>query len=316
MDRLENKTGLIVNPQAGRGKAKKSWAAIQRSFPERVQSLQVQWTTPQGAGALAAQKLLQEGVERLLVLGGDGTVHHVVQVLMGRERNVSLGVLPGGTSNDWFRMLNLSGDPVEAFRQVIEGRSEKADVGALTSEGNDGVTYFLNASYTGLMAMGDRSIDENAWIAKLSGGMGAAIFGFLSAIYHFRPTDLTVELNGEKRHFNRVTALLISLGKTNISDIVFFPDAALRDRYFNVLVLDRLRKTEVFRLFAELVRKNIGVLNEFTRAQARQVRIFPRGSTAQEVRADGEEAGHLPAELRLAGEISVISGDSSNGTSV
>jgi diacylglycerol kinase family enzyme len=111
---------LVVNPFAT-GVDEHRLAAVQASLPEETET---RITTAAGeAGDIARAA---GDVEAIYVLGGDGTYN---EVLNGLERDVPLGLLPGGGTSVLPRALGLPRDPVDAAKRVALGRTRRIGLG-------------------------------------------------------------------------------------------------------------------------------------------------------------------------------------------
>lgn len=125
------RAALIINPRAGR----------QRDPPETVRAIiailreggieanAIETTGPGTAGAIAASEAAS-GSEIVFACGGDGTVHEVLQGLVGT--NVALGVIPLGTANALARSLGLSLNPLNAARQYGASETVRIAVGEVS----------------------------------------------------------------------------------------------------------------------------------------------------------------------------------------
>lgn len=140
-----HKIKLIVNPNADLGRAWQK-AADLRPIVEEFGG--ADWTGtvyPTHASELARQAG-EVGYELVIALGGDGTVHEVINGLMilPVERRPRLGVVPLGSGNDFAYAIGMDPHPEIALRQVLTGREHSIDVGRL--EDNRGrVEYWDNA---------------------------------------------------------------------------------------------------------------------------------------------------------------------------
>ena len=113
---------LIFNPIANLGR---SWSVASSLRPLLTELGGVDWTGtvyPTHAAELARQAG-EEGYERVVVMGGDGTVHEVVNGLMQLppEKRPAMAIVPVGTGNDFAYSLGISTVPEEALRQAIQG---------------------------------------------------------------------------------------------------------------------------------------------------------------------------------------------------
>ena len=125
---------VIVNPVAGRSRRDaRAWRAMEQALRAAALAYDVAWTTGPGDGARIAAAAWQQGRERFLVAGGDGSVHDVVNGLLSAQhargepafpdpaRIPTVVPLPLGTGNDWSRSLELPGEPA-ALAAIILGQ--------------------------------------------------------------------------------------------------------------------------------------------------------------------------------------------------
>ena len=92
---------LFLNPTAGRGSAARRKSRILELLDQR--DIDVVYHASQSAGDLEAQVLqhVDTGATRIVVVGGDGSVHEGVNGIMRSRNNAALGVIPTGTGNDF-----------------------------------------------------------------------------------------------------------------------------------------------------------------------------------------------------------------------
>ena len=149
----------IYNPTAGRSRRSRAWLRVERELRRTGLRFDVATTTAAGHAADIAATALRDGARRILVAGGDGTVHEVVNGLMRDHalRTTSdlptLVPLPLGTGNDWARSLRLPHDPVALARCVARGTAMFHDVGRIQFPERPGtVRWFINVAGAGFDA--------------------------------------------------------------------------------------------------------------------------------------------------------------------
>ena len=92
----------------------------------------------------AAARAAAAGGHTIIVAGGDGTVHHVVNALASVPSTI--GILPSGTGNDFARALGLPLDVVAAAARLAQGRTRRVDLAEVNGR------VFCTVGGTGLMA--------------------------------------------------------------------------------------------------------------------------------------------------------------------
>ena len=116
---------FLVNPASGGGKGERAVSLLGEAAAKAGAELVVS----QSVEDLAAQaeKAAAEGLERLVVAGGDGTFHHVAQGLTGSE--CAMGIVPLGRGNDLAGTLGIPGELSKALEVAIDGSVRRIDVG-------------------------------------------------------------------------------------------------------------------------------------------------------------------------------------------
>lgn len=149
----------IHNPTAGRSRRSRAWSRIAGELRRAGLRFDVQATTAAGDGADIAAAALREGIRHIMVAGGDGTVHEVVNGVMrdAAQRQAdcppTIVPLPLGTGNDWARSLRLPRDPQALAACVVRNRGLLHDVGCITFPARPGATHwFINVAGAGFDA--------------------------------------------------------------------------------------------------------------------------------------------------------------------
>ncbi len=107
-----------------------------------------------GGGTACAQKAIDAKCDAVVACGGDGTVHEVVQSLVGTD--VALGVIPLGTANALASNLGLLGSPVKVARALLNSIPVRVPVGRIyfrDSAGKEDSRYFIVAAGVGADAL-------------------------------------------------------------------------------------------------------------------------------------------------------------------
>jgi YegS/Rv2252/BmrU family lipid kinase len=130
----KQKTYLILNPNADLGRA---WRQAGDLRPVVDQFGGADWTGTvyPGHATELARQAAEAGYELVVSMGGDGTVHEVVNGLMQvpAERRPRLGIVPLGSGNDFSHAVGVDPNPVSALQQIFTGKPRLIDIGKLTN---------------------------------------------------------------------------------------------------------------------------------------------------------------------------------------
>jgi sphingosine kinase len=134
---------VVVNPHGGTRRGLAVLEAVKPVFAASGAELDVRVTAAAGHAEEIAKTVHLAGCDGLCLIGGDGTIHEVVNGLLRRPDPVStpLGVIPGGTGNSLAEHLKCS-DALDAAQRIVAGHTRPLDVVRTTTE--NGVTYCVN----------------------------------------------------------------------------------------------------------------------------------------------------------------------------
>lgn len=175
---------LIVNPAAGGGQARRAMGAVRAVVERRLGAVDhVVTERPDHAIALA-REASESGRTRIIAVGGDGTLHEVVNGVLasGRAEDVVVGFVGQGTGGDFRRTLGIA-HRLDAYVEALAARHERLlDVGALRYRALDGATrtrWFVNILSAGMGGLVDRYV---AAAPRLLGAKAAYYLASLRAL--------------------------------------------------------------------------------------------------------------------------------------
>ncbi len=123
------KTYIIINPNADRGNAWRLASDLRHIVDEFGKADWSGTVYPTHANKLARQAAL-DGFERIIAMGGDGTVHEVINGIMQAppDQRPQVGIVPLGSGNDFSSAIGIKDDPSEALRQALSGKPKPIDL--------------------------------------------------------------------------------------------------------------------------------------------------------------------------------------------
>lgn len=153
---------LFLNPTAGRGRAGQRLARIETVFADHGLSLTVVKSNASGDIEDRVTDHVNSGARRIVVAGGDGSIHEAVNGLLAASGKASLGVIPTGTGNDFAKACGITLDWEQATHQLAEriaagDTAQKIDVGRMNDR------YFANGLGVGFDAKVTRVARSYRW---------------------------------------------------------------------------------------------------------------------------------------------------------
>lgn len=283
---------LLTNPAAGKGRARAAAAvALPRLRAGGVRVRNLAGRDADEAQALAATAVA-DGVDALVVCGGDGLVHLALQVLAGT--GIPLGVVPSGTGNDVARYLDLDPrDAAAAVDVVLRGRTRTLDLA--TTGGRHFVTV--------LAAGFDAKVNERANRMRWPTGQMRYNLATVAELGVFRPISYTLELDGR---VERTDAMLVAVGNGPSfgGGLRITEGALLDDGLLDVVVIKPMSKPELLRTYPRLFKGTHVHHPAYRHHRVRRVTVAAAGVVAY---ADGERIGALPLTVEaLPGALEVF----------
>ncbi len=237
-----------------------------------------------------------DGLDVLVVLGGDGAAHQGVQFCAGTD--VALALVPSGTGNDLARALGVPPDPLAAVAELVaalrSGRRRRIDLGRVAG------TWFATVLCSGF----DAAVNARANRMRWPSGPRRYDLAILAELASFRAGPVTVETETELLELD---AMLVAVGNTAWygGGIPICPGAEPDDGLFDVTVVGKAGRGELLRILPSL-RTGRHVERPGVRTlRAREISVAGASWPAY---ADGEPLGTLPVSLRCVPDALTVVG--------
>ena len=291
---------VIRNPVAGGARNRRAWERFEQVLRRTGLRFDVCTTTRPGDGARLAESALSAGIDRIMVAGGDGSVHDVLNGLMRARRATvvagesapTLVPVPLGTGNDWSRSLRLPRDPERLAALVAAGATAPHDVGVIRFPGRDEAPrWFINVAGAGF----DAHVISR--LPAPTPSRFAYLAGALRELGRYRSPRFRIEVEDGRCREGRFLLAFVANGQYCGHRMHVAPPALLDDGRFDVVTVDDMG---VLRALPKLLRLYFGnVLRDplVQHATTRCVSIESDPVTA--VEADGQLVGTTPVEIRV-----------------
>jgi diacylglycerol kinase (ATP) len=291
---------VIVNPNAGSGRGKKDWNKISSLLEKEGIVFSVKFTDKKEDAITLTRNGIESGYRKIITVGGDGTLNEVVNgVLLNTTCppvEISLGLIPVGTGNDWGKMFGIPSDYQKAVEIIREGKEMIHDAGIVSYSSDEGIKtrYFINIAGLGF----ESAVVKRTNFQKDHGHSGKLIYFYnlLLSLLAYRNTKTEIEIDCEKVIVN-LFSLNIGNGRYCGGGMRQTPDALPDDGLLDVTVIGDIGKTEIIRKLHLLYDGTILSHPKISGFRARKIKVTS-GSDIW-VEADGESLGHTPAEFGI-----------------
>jgi len=299
------KLRLLVNPTAGSGRAARRVPELTRALEARGIQAQLAETRGPGDATRLVHEARADGVECLLVMGGDGTLNEVSQGYLDADGRPlpgpDLALLPSGTGGDFRKTFELGSSTEEAIERLTSSAARPLDLGVLELTAHSGETIrraFLNITSFGLGGLTDRLVNAGPkWI----GGRAAFFVGALRAMASYRNAPVRVRVDGEVRLEAPIVNVAIANGRFFGGGMQIAPEADPSDGMFDVIALHDLTAAQSIALSPRIYQGTHlgqpGVLS-LRGALVEAESLVPRAEVLIDM--DGETPGRLPLVARVA----------------
>lgn len=245
----QRKIKIIFNPMADMGSA---WRAANDLRPILAENGHAEWSGtvyPTHATELARQAAL-EGYERVIAIGGDGTVHEVINGLMQVpiEQRPLFGIVPVGSGNDFAHALGLPSQADHALALALKGQATWVDIGLLTDE-NGRQEYFNNTLGIGF----DAVVTIRTHKLPILRGFWMYLTAVLQTIIlNHNPNRMKIEVDGKQWEEDALMFTLCN-GPREGGGFIIAPQANLEDGRLNYCVVKKCGRLTMLRLLPEFM---------------------------------------------------------------
>ena len=237
-----------------------------RAFRRQGWVVEVVRTEQPNHGAELAARAAREGVERVVVVGGDGTVHEVANGLLSQGSDAVLGVVPIGSGNDFAKLVGVyRHSPVRAVARIVSARPRRFDVGRVLDE------YFVNSMGFGF---GPAVVRTRNAMPGLKGFLSYLV-PILRTFWSFRPPLFEVR-SAEFSETGYMMMVEVCNGTTAGGDYRFAPGADPADGRLDACLVRKVSLPRFLMAVPRVIRGTHATMPEVALFQTRQLTIRSR----------------------------------------
>lgn len=308
---------VVVNVFAASKKAGSVWKKAAVMLEEAGVAYRAMFTGGADNAIAISRKACAMGYRKFMAVGGDGTVHDVLNGIAGyvysqetaeaRLSDFTLGVLPVGSGNDWVKSTGVPRDIRSAVQVLAEGKTLCQDVVKVSVA--DTVSYMANIGGIGL----DARVCEIVNRKKEQGYRGKQLYvtALLYCIRHRVPVRARIICDGNEIFSGRYLSIAFGVGKYSGGGMRQTPLAELGDGLLDVTVIPDIPLWTIAKEILKLFTGTFHTVDVLTIAKCREVVIIPEcQADAEPIEVDGEVVGRGASRMEvLPDQINVITKD-------
>jgi len=294
-------TLVIVNPASAGGRTGKDWPRVQRCLVDAGVDFVPRITSASGDATRLAREALREGYQRIVAVGGDGTLNEVVNGFFDPETRepvnpeAILGMLPSGTGGDFRKSAGIPRAHATACALLARGDVRSVDCGRIDYHGGGAPAprWFVNIADCGLGGDVVHRVNKSR---KAAGGTATFLYHSMAALMRFGSRMVRVDVDGQV-HEGPMQNVVVANGQYFGGGMRIAPEARLDDGLFDVVLTSDLGLRRSLAGLPKVYQgKHIGRPG-VTHLRGRVVIVTPLEQRPILFDVEGEQVGRAPATL-------------------
>lgn len=298
---MKDRWRVIVNPRAGNGAVEKQWPTVRTLLERHLAATDVQFTEGSGHAIALVEKAIADGYRQILAVGGDGTNHEAINGVVRQQTcpatDITYGLIPIGTGNDWRRTYRIPRKPGKWIPQIARQETVFQDVGKLTfvSESGEQIRYFTNVAglaYDGFIA---RYVSENPRVIANKFGY---LFAVVRCLFQYELQKARIEF--ENRRIEQY-CYTINAGICPYSGggMRLAPHARPNDGLLALTIAGPVTRPGVLLNTPRFYNGRLGRHPKVDLFQTQRIEISSLDAQPIPVEADGEFLGYTPVRIEI-----------------
>jgi diacylglycerol kinase (ATP) len=277
---------LLYNPLSGKASFKNKLDTVINKFQKR-DALIIPYRTSSKNDTRKFISAINEqnDLDGIIVSGGDGTIHEVINSLIKENVDLPIGLIPNGTSNDFATYLNIDQNISRCADMITNGKVRNVDIG----KAND--KYFINVASAGLMTSVAHSVDT---VFKNTLGKMAYYIKGIGELPNLKPIRMKINADGNIIE-DDIFLFLVMNSRTVGSFPNLAPDAKIDDGKLDMLIVSKCNMPEVMTLFIGLIKGDHTNHKNIRYFQAKDISIECDEKLESDL--DGELGPNLPLNI-------------------
>lgn len=280
---------LIINPTAGRERAKYHKDALKRQLETMFDDVELRQTGKGGDATAWAMEASVNGYDAVFSMGGDGTLNETINGLALAKKPIRFGFIPLGTVNDLARALHIPLHPEVAIAMLRHCKTTKVDIARANG------CYFVNTIAAGIMpeAVGHVSIEQKTRLGPL-----AYFLTGIKALQNHQTTLFKLEIDDGQMIY-RSPLLVVMLTNSVGSFRNIAPQARVDDGKLWIAVFKDFSYLNLLKLIPEILSGSPLSSEYMTLMTTKKAKISIEDDTQLSTNMDGDKGPSFPLDLEV-----------------
>ncbi|WP_296634076.1 diacylglycerol kinase family protein [Polaribacter sp.] len=283
----ENSWFIIANPTAGNKIFNKQWKEIKTQLSLNNISYSFSFTAFSKHEIELVQQAIQKGFRKIISVGGDGTLHHVVNGIMlqtyVKTTDITIGVIPIGTGNDLVKTYKIPNNTTKAIKIIKKNSTILQDVG-LCKTVNNTFDYFINVAGIGF----DGYVIYKLNNLKKFGAIGYLLAG-INSLLSYNTSKFKISFNN-KIIETKSLLTIVGICKYAGGGLQFTNNVDPADGLFDITIVKNIKIITILLNINKLFKGSLYKLKKISNYKSSKITIESSNTTTY-IQADGELIG-------------------------
>jgi YegS/Rv2252/BmrU family lipid kinase len=289
---------IIANPTSGNGNFSKNWKDIEQFLIAKNIKYSYAFTQFSKHEIELVQTAIQQGFRNFITVGGDGTLHHVVNGIMTqryvKSSDITIGVIPLGTGNDWIKTYNIPLNIEKSIEIIQQKNIILQDIGVLETEDKT-ITYFNNVAglgYDGFIVNKLKKLKPFGSLSYLIAGT-YGLFFYKKSVFKVHFNDTEVETN--------CLMTILGICKYSGNGMQFTKDVNPTDGFLDITIAKNITLVDLLLNINRLYNGKIVNHKKVDTYKTKEISITPKHYKTF-IQADGELIGNGKVKVNIVKE--------------
>ncbi len=291
---------VIVNPIAGSGRGLDKYPQISKLLRDEGITYEPLFTEHKYHAVELTVTAINAGYRKILVVGGDGTMHEVVNGLFIQKvvepSSITIASIPTGDVNNWARSAGIPLRYEKAIKVISQGYTQLQDVGVVSYIESQyrQTRYMTNAAGVGFSTHLLKRLNH---LRNKGRNKGRLLWACIVAFFRYKPTGIKVWIDDELVYNDLLMSITIGTGRYNGGGMLQLPEAVMNDGLLDLSLIRPVHFWHILFRVRYLFDGGIYRIGHILQGRGAKVRIESTPEISVEI--DGELMGESPFEFSV-----------------